>query len=99
MIDEARQVAAGFLDRNGRARDARLVEAGAADDFGEVRMALAVLSRNAGRLTLLERALRCYADPTFWDEDVAEASLAWHDKGAIARSALAGRESFAQHRD
>ncbi len=99
MIEEARRVAAGVLERGGRADEARLVETGAADDFGEVRVALAALQRGHARLTLLERALRCYADPTFWDDEMPEASLAFHDHGTIARSALAGRESFAQHRD
>jgi hypothetical protein len=99
MIEEARRIAAGLLERGGRAGDARLVAAGAADDFGEVRVALAALQRGHARSALLERALRCYADPTFWDDEMPEASLAFHDRGAIARSALAGRELFAQHRD
>lgn len=99
MIEEARQVAAGFLERGGHVQAAHLVKAGGADDFAEVRVALAALERSRSRLTLLERTLRCYADPTFWDDEMPEASLAYHDKGAMARSALTGKELFAQHRD
>jgi hypothetical protein len=99
MIEEAREVAADLLGRSGRRQDASIVAAGSGDDFSEVRTALAALERRANRLDLIERALRCYADPSFWDEEMPEASLAFHDKGDIARSELAGRDMFAQHRD
>lgn len=95
----ARQVAAAYLDGLGRSNDARIVTNGGGDDFPEVRIALAAGQAAQRRAALLERALRCYADPSFWDAEGADASLAHHDLGEIARSALLGKEHYAQHRD
>lgn len=99
MIEDARRIAAEVLRNAGQSRDADFVAVGGGDDFPEVRIALETLNGTSERLSLLNRALRCYADPTFWDDEVAEASLAFHDKGEIARSALIGKDLYAQHRD
>ncbi|WP_448663988.1 hypothetical protein ACG3SL_04725 [Sphingomonas sp. CJ20] len=98
-LETARQIAADMLAQTGRADDARIVAHGGGDDFIEVRIALAAAGRTASRSALIERALRCYADPTFWDGEPFEAALAYHDQGVIARAGLLGREMFGQHRD
>lgn len=98
-IELARQIAASLLAADGRLADARIVTAGGGDDFTETRLAMQITRTAANHAARLERALRCYADATFWDADCPEASLAFHDQGEIARSALMGRELYAQHRD
>lgn len=98
-LKSARQIAASLLAADGRLTDARIVAAGEGDDFNEVRLAMRITKTAANHAARLERALRCYADATFWDADCPEASLAFHDQGEIARSALIGRELYAQHRD
>ncbi|MDF0491266.1 hypothetical protein PX554_24400 [Sphingomonas sp. H39-1-10] len=99
MLLEARRAAAAYLLSVGRSDDARVVNSGGGDDFVEVRVALQAIGATMERLGRLERALACYADQTFWDGDVPEASLAFHDEGEIARSALNGKELYALHRD
>lgn len=99
MLLEARRAAAAYLLNVGRSDDARVVNSGGGDDFVEVRVALQAMGATMERLRRLERALGCYADQTFWDGDVPEASLAFHDEGEIARSALNGKELYALHRD
>jgi len=99
LMPEARRIAAGYLTTMGRPDDACVVREGNGDDYGEVRVALQALSETAARADRLERALACYADPTFWEAECAEAALAFHDQGEIARSAFAGKELYALHRD
>lgn len=104
LLPDARRIAASYLTATGRPDDARMVIEGKGDDFVEVRVALQALGDaaagdTAARVGRLERALACYADASFWDADCAEASLAFHDRGDIARSALAGKELYAVHRD
>ncbi len=96
---EARRTAAAFLISAGRLDDAGVVSNGGGDDYVEVRVALHIVGATAERVGRLERALACYADQTFWDGDIPEASLAYHDGGEIARSALNGKELYALHRD
>ncbi len=98
-IDQARRIASELLVAKGRVNDARIVADGGGDDFAEVQIARWITEATRGHVTRLERALRCYADPSFWDAECAEASLAFHDGGEIARSALVGKELYAQHRD
>ncbi|RYE96631.1 MAG: hypothetical protein EOO77_40605 [Oxalobacteraceae bacterium] len=95
----ASQVAARYLSDNGSVEDAYVVGSGRGDDYVEVRVALRALQDVATRLGRIERALACYADPTFWEADCADASLAFHDAGEVARAALAGKELYALHRD
>jgi len=97
-VEEARALAAAALEAIGRADDAGIVRAGGGDDFPEVRVALAVLDAARERTGLLERALLYYADADLWEAEVAESALAFHDRGEVARSALAGRDLFV-HRD
>jgi len=99
LLPEARRSAALYLVTTGRADDARAVRDGKGDDYVEVRVALHALAETIVRVGRIERALACYADQAFWDADCAEASLAYHDQGEIARSALAGKELYALHRD
>ncbi len=99
MLDQARELAAGFLTARGREAEAGIVRQGGGDDFPEVRLALAFQQANRAKLQRYERALHTYADTSFWDADVPEAALAYHDQGAVARAALAGRELFELHRD
>lgn len=98
-VADARRIAAAYLADVGRTADARAVNDGAGDDYVEVRVALHAIATMTQRVGRAERALACYADPTFWDGDVPDASLAFHDSGEIARSALAGKELYALHRD
>lgn len=99
MIETARQIAADWLQSNGKLDDAGIVARGQGDDFPEVRVALATLTKTAGDLEIQRRALHCYADPTFWESDLAGGSLAFHDHGEIAQGALDGKEMYALHRD
>lgn len=98
-IDVVRQAAWAVLTQKGRFHDADIVARGKGDDFLEVRTALLAVERANRRIALLERALRCYADPDFWEGEPCEATLAYHDRGETARAALEGREGFARHRD
>lgn len=99
MLDRARALAADFLIQRGQEEDARIVRRGGGDDFPEVRLAMALHRALAPQLQRYERALQTYADDAFWDADIAEATLAYHDQGAVARAALDGKELFALHRD
>jgi hypothetical protein len=98
-LDVVRQAARAVLTEMGRFSEAEVVALGKGDDFLEVRTALLAVERTGRRVALLERALRCYADPDFWEGEPCEATLAYHDRGDIAREALQGREGFARHRD
>ncbi|WP_019834376.1 hypothetical protein [Sphingomonas sp. PR090111-T3T-6A] len=98
-IRKARKAAASYLAAQGKAVDAEIVRKGGGDDFPEVAIAVALLRQDGDELGRYERALRSYADPGFWDAEIAEAALAYHDQGLIARAALDGRELFAMHRD
>lgn len=99
LLPDARRIAALYLTSTNRPNDARTVLAGNGDDYAEVRIAFQALSETSVRLGRAERALASYADETFWEGDCAEASLAFYDQGEIARSALAGKELYALHRD
>ena len=77
---------------------AAMVIRGDGDDFPEVSAALSLLQRHSDQLARQEQALRCYADDTFWDDELPGGSLALHDKGEMARNVLAGRRPF-YHRD
>lgn len=89
---QAREFAAAFLDGMRRQDLALMVRAGEGDDFPEVITAAALLEGLGARSAHQEQALRAYADPEFWDEDLPGGPLALHDKGAMARNVLAGRE-------
>lgn len=99
LLPDARRVAATHLTAIGRTDDAGIVLAGRGDDFAEVRVAVRALGEMAVRVARVEGALACYAEADFWDAECPEASLAFHDRGEIARSALAGKELHALHRD
>ncbi len=99
MLDRARLLAADFLVGHGQEEDARIVRQGGGDDFPEVQLALALQKAHAAKLRRYERALQTYADNAFWDAEITEAALAYHDQGAVARAALDGKELFALHRD
>jgi hypothetical protein len=98
-IRYARDLAAALLRAEGKEDDAQRILNGQGDDYPEVKLASSAVAANLDRVARLERALRCYADPTFWDEENPDAALALHDRGEIARAALKGRELFDQHRD
>jgi hypothetical protein len=98
-MDRARRIASELLVAKGRVNDARIVASGGGDDFAEVQIARSITEAAFANVARLERALRCYADPTFWEAECPETSLAFHDAGEIARSALVGKELYAQHRD
>lgn len=99
MLDQARLLAADVLARRGQDADAGIVRRGGGDDFPEVQLALALQKTHMAQLRRYERALRTYADATFWEGEMAEAALAYHDQGDVARAALDGKELFALHRD
>lgn len=97
-FEHARAFAAEVLAASGREDLAEIVRRGAGDDFPEVHAAAAALDSLAGRLREQAEALRFYADPAFWDDDLPGGPLAFHDKGEMARNVLAGRRPF-YHRD
>ncbi|MDF0486643.1 hypothetical protein PX554_00745 [Sphingomonas sp. H39-1-10] len=99
LIDDARRIAAAYLAGADRMGDARIVREGGGDDYVEVRVALEALAETTERVGRLERALACYADASFWETDCLDTSLAHHDQGEIARSALDGKELYGLHRD
>ena len=94
VIGQAREFAATFLEGMRRQDLALIVRAGEGDDFPEVISAAALLEGYAENSALHEEALRLYADGDFWDDDLPGGSLASHDKGQMARNALAGRSPF-----
>ena len=98
LAEQARELAAAFLNGMRRQDLAALVLAGAGDDFPEVLTALALLDAQAARSERHEAALRAYADAEFWDDALPGGSLASHDKGEMARNVLMGRPPFF-HRD
>jgi hypothetical protein len=98
VIEQARELAAAFLNGMRRQDLAAVVLAGGGDDFPEVLTALALLGDQAARSERQEAALRAYADADFWDEALPSGSLASHDKGEMARNVLMGRPPFF-HRD
>lgn len=94
----ARTLVAAMFRSLRRTDLAALVEAGEGDDFPEVVAASVLLQDNADQLARHHDALRQYADPGFWDEEIAGGALASHDRGEMARNVLAGRPAFF-HRD
>ena len=86
----ARALAGRYLADRGYPAEAALIDAGAGDDFAEVRLALDLLDRQDARIARYERALAAYADPDFWEGDLPGTALAESDRGDLARSALAG---------
>jgi hypothetical protein len=97
-IEQARELAAAFLNGMRRQDLAVMVLAGGGDDFPEVLTATALLGDQAARSERHEAALRAYADAEFWDDALPGGSLASHDKGEMARNVLMGRPPFF-HRD
>ncbi len=95
---EARRLVAALLAGQGRTDLARLVEKGDGDDFPEMITAGDLLQNLAARAARYEHALRQYADPDFWDDDMPGGALAFHDRGEIAANVLSGLPSFF-HRD
>jgi hypothetical protein len=98
-IRRAREAAADYLAAQGKAVDADIVRKGGGDDFPEVAIAIALLRQDEDERGRYQRALQSYADPGFWDAEIVEATLAYHDQGIIARAALDGLELFEVHRD
>ena len=98
-LQKAREAAADYLAAQGKAADAEIVRKGGGDDFPEVAIAMALLRQDEDERRRYERALQSYADPGFWDAEIVEATLAYHDQGIIARAALEGFELFEIHRD
>ena len=94
VLFQARELAAALFDSMRRQDLALMVRAGEGDDFPEVMTAAALLGDQAERLAHQEEALRAYADREFWDDDLPGGSLALHDRGQMARNALAGRSPF-----
>ena len=97
-MNQARALAAAFLDGLRRQDLALMVRAGEGDDFPEVTTALALLEGQAEQALRHEAALRAYAEAEFWDEGLPGGSLASHDRGEMARNVLAGHPPFF-HRD
>jgi hypothetical protein len=98
-LEFARNAAASFLRSRGRERDADFIMSGGGDDFPEVQLTLSVLRAAGERIGRMVRALKCYADPTFWEDVAGSPSLASFDQGEIAMNAIAGKELFATQRD
>lgn len=97
-VEQARAFAAAVLAAGAREDLAGIVRRGDGDDFPEVLAAAAVLGGLADQLRRQAEALRFYADPGFWEDDLPGGPLAGHDKGEMARNVLAGRRPF-YHRD
>jgi len=98
LVEQARELAAAFLNGMRRQDLATMVMAGGGDDFPEVLTAMALLEAQVVRSDRHEAALRAYADAEFWDDGLPGGSLASHDKGEMARNVLMGRPPFF-HRD
>lgn len=94
IIDQARELAAAFLNGMRRQDLAIMVLAGGGDDFPEVATAMALLGTQAAQSQLQQQALRTYADAEFWNDDLPGGSLASHDKGEMAHNVLLGRPPF-----
>lgn len=99
LLDQARDLAATVLLDQGKNVDAGIIRQGGGDDFPEVRLALALYRASRAQLQRYEHALRTYADASFWDAAIPEATLAYHDQGTVARAALDGKDLFQLHRD
>lgn len=97
-VEQARVFAAQVLAASGRGDLAEIVRRGGGDDFPEVMAAVAALDGLTDRLRRQAEALRFYADPGFWEDDLPGGPLAGHDRGEMARNVLAGRRPF-YHRD
>ncbi|PXA84830.1 hypothetical protein DMC47_39435 [Nostoc sp. 3335mG] len=89
-VAEAREWAASVHDGAGHDDMARAIRSGGGDDFFEVKVALLARSAMLQQVTRYKIALGVYADDSFWDAEIPEASLAFHDGGEVARAALAG---------
>lgn len=98
LVAAAREIAASVFNATSREDLADMVLSGKGDDFPEVTAILAGLGELSARSQILEDALRVYADPEFWDDELPGGSLAHHDGGEAARNALSGRRPFF-HRD
>lgn len=98
-IEQARSLAARALEARGLVLDARIVQAGGGDDFAEVQTARFLLADTDRHRQRLELALRFYADASHWDADLPDGSLAYFDRGELARGALEGRDQLGSHRD
>ena len=97
-VEQARAFAAEVLVADAREDLAEIVRRGGGDDFPRGRGSLRRPGRLSDRLRQHAEALRVYADPDFWEDDLPGGPLACHDKGEIARNVLAGRRPF-HHRD
>lgn len=89
-VAEAREWAAAIHHDAGRGDMVRMIRSGLGDDFPEVKVALLARTAMLREVARYRIALGVYADDGFWDADVPEASLAFHDGGEIAKAALAG---------
>lgn len=96
--ERARRFAASMLAANGRDDLAKMVLNGDGDDFPEVIAAAPLFQEQIDLSDRWEHALRAYADPDFWDDELPGGSLASHDRGEMAQNVLAGRTPFF-HRD
>lgn len=94
----AARLVADIYDAINRPDLACMIRAGHADDFPEIAAAAALLEHEAARVDRYESALRQYADPGLWDDELPGGMLARHDGGEMARNVLAGRPAF-DHRD
>lgn len=93
-IADARRFVAVFFQGLRRTDLAEIVLAGGGDDFPEVQAAVALIEDDRARHAERERALRLYAGADFWDDTLPGGSLAWHDRGEMARNVLSGRDAF-----
>lgn len=98
-LDQARSIAATYLESGGHGAQACVVRTGGGDDFIEVKIALLALLAVRGEQQRYRQALANYADAEFWEAELPEATLAFHDRGEIARLAIAGRDLLDPHRD
>jgi hypothetical protein len=89
-ITEAREWAASVHDDGGSKNVAAIIRSGRGDDFSEVKVALLARTAMLQQITRYRIALDVYADEGFWNAEIPEASLAFHDIGEVARAALAG---------
>lgn len=91
---QARRFAAAILEGAGRADLACMALNGDGDDFPEVIAAGPLFQDQLNLAAGRDQAIKTYADPDFWDEELPGGSLASHDQGEMARNVLSGYPPF-----
>jgi hypothetical protein len=99
LLEKARAIASDFWEEQGQTAQAAIVRSGGGDDFPEVRVAMLALRSCQTSIERYRHALSNYAEDDFGDAEIPETTLAFHDRGELARLTLEGRDPLYPHRD